>query len=1063
MAYSIIDELDYNKTPQEPTITTGKILDDIDLGGTAQTQFNILGAPESNARMAAKDLASFALDSVPFGKYAMPHEREALERLSEDERNSTYAMEAAGIALFAVGSPLLAKGIGRGARALGRGLSKFIGIETAGALESRLAKLAKLPIEDKLSGLKGKAGEFNFRPFNLEERMRSSLMGENFVKEEVDAISKAILNNDPKVLKDAVLERSFQGKEMSKAWSKYVSSTSEPYGGFALSDDLTKKLTPEALQNRHYTKQYRKVLAKEVLGVKKYPENYDLNVLQKQMTARYGDDAAGRGFEALTENDAVDFITDMLGKPRGYRTDFTSTTGGRWWPASTSPARFVLGSGEATWKTKSMVYDKAIKGLVAKSQAEFDNSLAFITKLQENKLGKVIFNKHDEFRFEPHPSFTAEESQKAYSILREIDNIRGKTGLGEGEIERQVTALINQQKPETVTRRFIDAWFDFSDSLYGQYVIQKLPQIIRKSGDLTPFGHNSVDALMAKIIPDITKTFSTFASKKSTEKIQLMRTTLDGIKKLVEFDPKTGVHPWFKSEGNALKGKVDDLLNQLTLSNDKGKFIGYTDHYVPRISLDQDSLMQKWSQALVGQKGSFTRQRTSDHMIGQPVNLEQMIASRISAQAKDLHLFAVIDEIVKYGSKLPTHYAEYIEHYVSGILNRPSHMDHKVAGWLESTVGGIEQFMGKSGTWNARRVQDLGNTLVDLTYLSALGFKPFTALRNTFQTLITLPTDLGGAPKDYLHFAKAYTRLWQDKKAVQYLKDIGIVTDYAPELKMRPMALPFGRSAKFQQVRDAAMWMMKSSDRLNRFVAGASALNKWESGIKGFTEITANNVKDVMKKVGALNRNPWVKTEIEDMISRGKVDEAKAIFVRDVVGDTQFLYGPVDAPTALRKYGTVGKTGMLFQSYFMNLASTMEKWFRSGSFPDNPKLAGGQKAISMLFSNAIAYHLMEKVWGSESAMRGAFFGPFPTEVNEFMVPAAWTPVYRATRTVAAALQANPEMTSEQAKKLLGSYMIYMPGGVQLKKTWGSTADEGFTGFAKSIINVPRKTEGTLFD
>src|SRR5574343_1675321 len=426
--YSILDELE-STGEVKPGATQFKVLNEVDF--SEQKMPTIFNTSESNARMAAKDAISFAFDTIPFGKYALPDEREALNSLEESERKSILSMEAAGIALFAVGSPLLAKGIGRGTRALGRGLSKFIGIETAGALESRLAKLAKLPIEDKLNGLKGKAGEFNFRPFNLEERMRSSLMGENFVKEEVDAISKAVLNNDPKVLKDAVLERSFQGKEMSKAWSKYVSSTSEPYGGFALSDNLKKKLTPEALENRHYTKQYRKVLAKEVLGVKKYPENYDLNVLQKQMTARYGDDAAGRGFEALTENDAVDFITDMLGKPRGYRTDFTSTTGGRWWPASLTPARFVLGSGEATWKTKSMVYDKLSDAWVNTNRDVFDNILAWNTKLQERGLGKIKFNAHDEFKFEPHPSFTAEESQKAYGILRGIDNIRANKHLPE--------------------------------------------------------------------------------------------------------------------------------------------------------------------------------------------------------------------------------------------------------------------------------------------------------------------------------------------------------------------------------------------------------------------------------------------------------------------------------------------------------------------------------------------------------------------------------------------------------------------------------------------------------
>jgi len=787
------------------------------------------------------------------------------------------------------------------------------------------------------------------------------------------------------------------------------------------------------------------------------------------MTARYGDDAAGKGFESLTENDAVDFLTDMMTEQRRYRTPFTSTTGGRWLPASLTPARFVLGSGEEFWGTKTQVYDKISKAWVQTQHDMFHDTMSWMKVLQERGLGTIKFNKYDEFKFKPHNDFTADESAKAYKVLRSIDDIRGQKGVGKEQIERQINDLLGQYDPNSVTRRVIDAWYDFSDTLYSKYVIHKIPFEIRKAGGLTEFGQNSVDALMGKLIPNITKTFSTSASMNSTEKINFMRSALDEVKSLLSFDPKTGVHPWFKEEGVALKNKIDDLIEKLTLSNDKGKFIGYTDHYVPRISVEQDKLMAKWSQALVGQKGFFTRQQTAQKMVGEPVDFEGMISGRIAAQAKDVNLYPMIDKVVGYAKGLPTHYAEYIEHYISGILNRPSHMDHKIAGFLESSLGGIEKFLGGSGTWTAQRLQNFANSVTNLTYLGALGFKPFSAARNLIQPLVTLPADLGGM-KDYATLAKGYYRAWKDPKTFEYLKDIGVITDYAPELNLRPKALPFrnilGRemnTEKLDGVRDAAMWMFKASDRFNRIVDGASAMSKWEKGIKGFENVTSANVSEVLKRTGANGRNPWVKNQIEDLLRRGKLDEAKAEFVKDVTADTQFLYGPTEAPTILRKGGVVSKTGLMFQSYPMNLAATMEKWFRSGSFPEGEALAGGKRAINFMLSNAIAYSMMSQVWGSSSAKRAAFFGPFPAEINEYAVPAAWTPIYRASRTVFAALEANPDLTSEQAKKLLGSTLIFMPGGLQLGKTVKGTMDEGFAGFAKSIINVPKKTEGTLFD
>src|SRR5574343_233154 len=259
----------------------------------AESEMPFYQAPES--------MTATLLDTIPFGKYMLPEERDKLDYMTEDERNSALAWSAAGAALFFLGGPLL-RGAGRVASSVTQpirgGLSKIAGRELYGTMANRLNKLADLPIEDKLNGLKGKAGEFNFEPFNLEDRIRTTLRGKNFVKEEVDAITQARLHDDPAYLRDAVLERKFQDKPSSGAWNKYIEPDNKPYGGFKFKEggitefntqsgaikytpDLNELLSTEALQNRHYTKQYRKVLSREVLGVRSFPKDYDKNVLQK--------------------------------------------------------------------------------------------------------------------------------------------------------------------------------------------------------------------------------------------------------------------------------------------------------------------------------------------------------------------------------------------------------------------------------------------------------------------------------------------------------------------------------------------------------------------------------------------------------------------------------------------------------------------------------------------------------------------------------------------------------------------------------------------------------------
>ena len=1050
--YSGIEEVDLSSSKEMPSSLRSSYSQ---FGGVEEI---VGGKPTMTANKMEDSWTAVALDTIPFAKYALPEEQEKFEMLSGDEKAWALGFGMLGAALFAFGGPLLTKG--------GRALGGTLAAGAERAFPSAVTRFTKMaakaqPVEDVLAGVEGKAGN-SFVPFDAEDAIRKSLKG--FKQEEVEAITKWKLTNNPAELKNAVLERAYKNKEMSPNWKANISPSGEPYGGFKPSLELSTDLSEQALRAKHYMGQYKKVFAREVLNVEEKEMSTDLfkRVYNKQMQTKYPvpeGEIAAHNLENITERDFADLVTDMLDNKREYR-QVLSTTPGRFWPAALTPTRVVYGLNEANHGAYTGVYKVLKEGSELAKENTFFDTVAWLKTLEQRNLGKVSFSKYGEVKFEA-TELTAIEADKAYQILRQMDNISGqaKKGISQEAIDGQINSLIKDLDPSSATKRVIDSWVDFSDMLYSKFLTHKIPAIIRNEGALTQFGQNSIDSMMAKITPKILDTFSTGSSRTGVQKIIETKQAMGEIQALLK--PVQGTHPWFDLTGKELDKHIGKLTKELTMSNDGGNLIGYTDHYTARISNDQSRNFEKWSGALVGKRGQFEQARVAPAMIGEPVDFKTMIESRIHSQSNAMYLYPAIDEVVGNATKYPTHLASYVEHHLARVLNQPSILDHKLARVFEGSIGKIEGLFGKEGTWNARRVMDMGQTVNDLTYLGALGFKPFSAARNLFQPLVTGPADLGGI-KDYTSLARGYVNSFKPE-VKRYLNEIGIISEYAPEISIRPDALPFSKmkilgrevdANKWNSVKDAAMWMFKASDRFNRYVVGAAAMHKWDKVFAKFPQgIAKEQVPTFMKQAGLNQRNPWVKNELEDLVRRGKFDEAKAGFIRDVVGDTQFLYGAIDAPQVIGRGGAAGKTALVFQSYWMNLMPLFQKWAVTGTAED--KLT---KAVTFGLSQAAAYHLMEPIWGGDASAKAIAFGPFPGAINEYMIPPAWMPIYRAGRVAHGALQANPEIAGEQMKKLLGSTLIFTPGGLQAAKTFKGAREEGFKGFAKSIVGYPLESQ-----
>lgn len=994
---------------------------------------------------------SLAVDTIPHLKYTIPKEREKFLKLDKNGQHMALLKDAfgtaLGVGLAAYGrAPVFKAGGSKGIISAGRGL-----------LAARKAK--KFAIEDTLSFINKNTRQVKVKPFSFDHQAGKSLRALGFNNDEIEALKVTLKSGDRGALKQTFVTRAFANKKPSKAWNKYIQKTGEPYGGFKPNDELLRQVNERKLHAAHWKRQYNKVLSREILGkdfpTAKFPrfvyEKRAKKLIDQQRKAmKEGADVSGLTFDydEMTADATQRVIRDML-RHKGAVSSMAKPGAGRFMPLGTIPARTVFGTGEELYGTMSNIY-KPIKGATEETKDYvFHKTFTWQQMLKQRGLGELKFNKFGEYKFIPAKEFTAKAADDAYQILRGRDDLYEafrKGSISEKELKTEVRKLFDGVDNQSVVGQTIHAWDDFADTLYGEYAVDRIEKILRKS-DLTDIGSDGIDLLMVKVRQQLTQTFSTTNSLSYVDKRNTMKQVLEDVKKLLI--PKEGKHAWFKQEGKALEAQLQDLHKEFTLGKE-GRWIGYLENYTARISHRNSQLGDQWSNSLLRKAGFFTKRRTAERLVGEPVDFTTMIEGRISSQARDMFLNETIEDVVKFSGNLPSQWAKHTEHYISRLMGRPSGADEAMANMLN-------RFGSRMG-WDGRRVMRAAQTLNDLTYLGALGFKPFSAARNLFQPLITLPADLGGV-KDYRHLAKGMVRGFSPKTK-RYIREIGAIAEYAPEITQRQAALPFGRLRqiggrqvelpRLQKMRDVGMWMFRGSDRFNRYVSGGAALNKWEAAQKAIPVINKSTVNSFMKKSGASLRNPWMRNEIKDLLMRGQFDEAKAAFVKDVIADTQFLYGAVDSPMFMSR-GGVGSTITLFQSWWMNYASLLDKFVHTGSAP-----AKAQRMFTWMISSSIAYNVMESLWGEQMAKKSTRFGPMPTEINEFMIPPAWTPVYRALRTGVSALELNPDATSKEVKKFFSSLAIFFPAGLQIKKTARAVREEGFEGFAPSILGLKRE-------
>ena len=1018
-------------------------------------------------------IGNFALDVIPGAKYLRPEDRERYLELDTQHQVRAGLLEALGASLFTPGGTALFQAAGKGFV----GATKFgiRGISAAGKGVGTITRRVKprlkvKPIED--------LGTWVTRDY--ETSVKNYLKKRRFSPEETDAVYNWF-QGDVDALRQGLILNRLHGKNPSKAFEQVLVRKVEGEGlktlasrqgaDFWLDYEFIRKLDPTKLRLADLHKNFVKTTSeKELLG-RKYGREFAEVAFKTEAEKYYGKKAARKMMlKDATETELVNFAESMLKDKRSVLSVMGTPAG-----SGLNPVRWVFGKGqELGFNTYESIYKPLVKAFGKANDYTIARVGTCRAIWEQRGLGTLIVKEGKQY-FKRAEGITKSVEDKALKVLQTSDDLLGaarkiNTPEAFASARNKIGNLINSKDVDApAVRAVVDATHDYFDLLYGEDALMAINNAFGKL-KMTPTGRISLEKILTKISPEIQELFSTGASHNYVTKHKKIEGILEELQKVV---PKTvmGRNRWFKTTGKKLEEGLTALQKDLTLTSSKnGRFVEYLESYMPRVSAIEQGLEKEVFTTLATKYSPFYSKVREMAQAVKPIDsLEQLIIARTRAQAKRNFLYGDLGEVAKFASKLPESWRSYTEHYIARSLNLPSKADEVVAKWIGSTVGKLQK-----DPWNAARVMRLAKNTNDLSYMGFLGLKPFSAARNLFQPFLLVPADLGGI-KDYQHLVKGMVKVVKPETR-NYLKDIGIITEFAPETAR--FGKLFGASGKkwlgipvpdIEDTRDFCLWMFQNSDKFNRYLTGASTMSKWDSALAqvGGT-VTKGNLKQFINKSGIKGRHSWIQDDLVTLLEKGHISDAKAGFIKDVVADTQFLYGTLDSPLLTQTMGATGRTLAIFQSWWMNYGHLINKWLHTGQSPTHLLGAQGAKAeriITAMLSASAGYFVMEKLWGSNMALRTTFVGPFPDLSKGFQLPPAWQPVGNAFGMVGATARTIQEGSlkpiSKQGIALLDSITNFAPGALQAKLMYKATKKEGFPGFAKSILRLQGK--GSLWE
>lgn len=829
-------------------------------------------------------------------------------------------------------------------------------------------------------------------------------------------------------------------------------------------------LPVEVKLGKHYTKEFKRVV-RSVYGKKIGKLELEPKIFQKILSDFKQPSLEGVTLETATPEVLANVSAKLLDEASHWRVGARLGVLNRF-----TPIRLALGKVDEFFGTSENIYEQGVEAYRMSNAYEHTHIQVFNSMLAEKGIVKMKGGPELSM-MTPKLLIPRDRWRAAGKAIRTLDDLNAGEEASADEIWQYFASLHPDIQKIALT------WWEYGDTLMLEHLDFKARQIFENTlGKNSPLGSVFEEFLMTKIFPPLQQAFSAGADKMAKgemigESFNLGKAEAwqQSLAQIREFLGSFAEAKPFKQKPEKLKALIDEFVPRSVEIGEEGekvkvgKFINYLENYAPRIYTDRKVTNFRIAGLAKGKFQAFyTKSRTLDMPDEVIEDLTKMVSIRTRAQAKELHFYPALERITEYANRLPEDIKEFTAHWMFRMLGHPSPADVKMAAFLEGTVGKVEHWFGKPGVWDERRVGNLAYNINNLVYMGGLGFKPFSVLRNLFQPILTVPTDMGGI-KDYHWLFQGLVKAAQPSTRNYIKNELKAIEEFAPELFLK--ATPAGAGPRLeigkfgvelpemQQVRDVSLYMFKLSDRWNRYLTGGAAIAKWDHFAAKFklAEGGQARLSAFTDKMNINLRHKWVSTKLNDLLSTGgsaNIEAAKRIFVKDVIGDTQFLYGLSESPLISHTLGGFGKTALVFQSWWMNYGAELAKWMTTGTLPQK-----SSRMLSFVVSAALAEQVMEPVWGRGSATKGTFLGPFPGEISEFAIPPTLAPFYHALGIGLGTLQGAWEGDLDAAERHLQRFIrtgtMFVPGGLQLYSSGKSVLEEGWEGLLPSIIRYKK--------
>jgi len=978
-------------------------------------------------------VAKFGSELIPGGRYLWQEERERFSKMSSGERAMAVGWEGLNALLWWKG-PAIAKGafklIKRGA-----------GVATKG----RIGTKSLQPIEDLI----------DIQTKSYGDLAATRLKQKGFHKREIPSVIESARGNSS-ALDIKFVDLIANNKNPSLGWQKNVRVQRSPGSiTYNLSPDekLLKELAPEMLQRKAVEGSIKKQIAK--VFHKDYNPRWVDGVFAKHAKKYVG------GEDIMKMSDATDpiawnVLNDMQ---QSQKLLLKLATPGPF--ASMRPVQAMFGSLNSIYGTHDDVYKVAAAGMEGKLQHGMEWTSLWNRMKAERGFGKIVSGKdragHTFDVFKPEKFYNKEFKEKTNEFMHKVRDMMQT--VGDEQLDDAGRALAMSEKTDEVARlisnaresapQMVDlaeaAW-DFNNKLYQAGMLPEIERAFMKAGlnaqGIAVLNHSfrqiqsgrmkSIFNVMRSETDDLGKSVIDVKNpfRRNEEIKDVLTDFQDLIRHTVENpgireNPALAVNSMFNGGGKELLKNLDGLMRDLTMKKGGAKrgFTSYTEGYFARIGKGSQIVGDDVIEGLPAEmRPFFTKQATLKEAGAPLLGFDETMAARVAAQGNAIHLYPALGEVSRNAQQYPKAIRNMVSHYVARIAGQPSQGDALAARLLNSLPG--------TGQWSPARVREVGGVINDFTYMGFLGIKPFSAMRNMFQPLLNVPAELGGMG-DFATLFRGYAKVLKSPARRAKLRDMGIITEYAPEIMHSTGAR--------NKLREGMMWMFRWSDEANRLVTGSAALDKWERALVKIPEIVdGKGVKAFMKASGASKRRPWIAKEIERSLTRRPhgskiipdMDTAERLFVRDATAVTQYLYGALDAPLITQIGGIFGRTGAIFQSWWMNYGDMIARWYTGGKPPSEII----QRSAAFATSSAIAFIAMQQMWGTGTAARTVGLGPFP---KSMVIPPTWEPIFDSLGVISKAgetmFTGDTEALAKKAKAWAVTPMTFIPGGMQLKQ------------------------------